>query len=137
MEWIDNSLTYEEYFDLRESVGWNNFSKEQAVEALKNNTYNVVVHEDNKAIAMGRLIGDGMYYIIVDIIVNPKYQGKGIGTKIINKILEYIDLHTPKDSRVSIQLISENGKEDFYENMGFKRIPHEGCGSGMRKVFYK
>lgn len=38
--------------------------------------------------------------------------------------------------RVSIQLIAEKGKEGFYEKMGFKKIPHENCGSGMRKVIY-
>ena len=35
------------------------------------------------------------------------------------------------------QLISEKGKEEFYIKKGFKRIPHEFCGSGMRKVIRK
>ncbi len=137
MQYKENDLTYTEYLDLRESVGWNNFCEEQAVEALKNSRYIVVVHEEDKAIGMGRLIGDGMYYTIVDIVVIPEYQGKGIGTEIINRILYYVDINAPKGARISIQLISEKGKEAFYEKMGFKKIPHEGCGSGMRKVFYK
>ena len=29
----------------------------------------------------------------------------------------------------------EKGKETFYQKMGFKLIPHDYCGSCMRKVF--
>ena len=52
-------------------------------------------------------------------------------------LLKYVDNHTPVGGRSSIQLISEKGKEPFYESLGFKRIPHEFCGSGMRKIVYK
>lgn len=31
----ENCLTYETYYMLRESVGWNNWSREQAEKALK------------------------------------------------------------------------------------------------------
>ena len=48
-------------------------------------------------------------------------------------IIEYVDKTTPVGGRSSIQLIAEKGKETFYEKMGFKIIPHEFCGSGMRK----
>lgn len=43
----------------------------------------------------------------------------------------------PFSERANIQLIADKGKESFYEKMGFKKIPHENCGSGMRKVIYK
>ena len=86
---------------------------------------------------MGRLIGDGMYYMIADIVVQPNYQKQGIGNKIVNMIIEYVDKATPIGGRSSIQLIAEKGKETFYEKMGFKIIPHEFCGSGMRKIIRK
>ena len=44
---------------------------------------------------------------------------------------------TPVGGRSSIQLIAEKGKESFYEKLGFKSIPHEFCGSAMRKVIRK
>lgn len=137
ISWIENNLSYETYYELRENVGWSNFCKEQAMVALSNSRYSVVVYDNNHAIAMGRLVGDGLYYTIVDVIVTPHYQGKKIGTCILEKILNYINTTTPSGGRVSIQLIAEKGKEDFYEKLGFKRIPHEFCGSGMRKVLYK
>ena len=86
---------------------------------------------------MGRLIGDGMYYIIADVIVEPKHQSRGIGSQIIDKLIHYVEKETPDGGRASIQLVAEKGKEEFYIRKGFKVIPHEFCGSGMRKVIRK
>lgn len=52
-------------------------------------------------------------------------------------IIKYVDDETPINGRSSIQLIAEKGKETFYQNMGFKLIPNDFCGSGMRKVIHK
>lgn len=134
MEYQENILSYENYQRLRTSVGWTNFSHAQAQAALANSLYTVTALENNEVIAMGRLIGDGQYYLIVDVIVHPDFQKQKIGTSILNMLLKYVDNHTPSGGRSSIQLISEKGKEGFYETLGFKRIPHEFCGSGMRKV---
>lgn len=113
------------------------FSKEQTQKALTNSLYTVIAVKDSQTVGMGRLIGDGMYYTIVDIVVQPDYQKQGIGNRIISMILEFVDKETPIGGRSSIQLIAEKGKELFYEKIGFKLIPHEFCGSGMRKVIRK
>lgn len=137
MNYKENTLCYEEYCKLRESVGWINFSRTQTEKSLQNSLYTVAREEDNQVVGMGRVIGDGMYYMIVDIVVQPAYQQMGIGSKILNMIIEYVDSATPDGGRCSIQLIAEKGKETFYESRGFKIIPHEFCGSGMRKVIRK
>ena len=137
MNYKENTLCYEEYCKLRESVGWINFSRTQTEKSLQNSLYTVAAEEANQVVGMGRLIGDGMYYMIVDIVVQPAYQQMGIGSKILNMIIEYVDSATPGGGRSSIQLIAEKGKETFYESRGFKIIPHEFCGSGMRKVIRK
>lgn len=137
MEYCENSLTCADYIALRESVGWNNFSKEQVLKSIQNSIFDIVAAEHGQTVAMGRLIGDGMYYLIADIIVRPEYQGKGIGSGIVDRLLAYVEANTPTGGRASVQLIAEKGKEDFYIKKGFKRIPHEFCGSGMRKVIKK
>lgn len=86
---------------------------------------------------MGRLIGDGIYYLIADVVVRPGFQGKGIGNRIVDMLLTYVDVNTPVGGRSSVQLIAERGKEEFYIKKGFKLIPHEFCGSGMRKIIKK
>ncbi|MDE6220441.1 MAG: GNAT family N-acetyltransferase, partial [Lachnospiraceae bacterium] len=91
----------------------------------------------HQTVGMGRLIGDGLYYVIVDVVVHPAFQGMGIGGKIVDMMIAYVDRETPCEGRSSVQLIAEKGKETFYEKRGFKRIPHDFCGSGMRKVILK
>lgn len=137
MKYEENVLSYENYHKLRTSVGWTNFSPAQAQTALANSLYTVTAVEKDETVAMGRLIGDGQYYMIVDVIVRPDFQKQKIGTSILNMLLQYADNHTPRGGRSSIQLIAEKGKEAFYEALGFKKIPHEFCGSGMRKVICK
>lgn len=137
MEYRENSLTYQDYISLRSSVGWNNFAKEQVSKSIENSLYSVTAVNNGETIAMGRLIGDGLYNLIVDVVVRPEFQGMGIGSKIIDMLLAYVDKATPAGGRSSVQLIAEPGKEDFYIKKGFKLIPHEFCGSGMRKVIKK
>ena len=133
----ENILTYDIYFELRKSVDWNNWSKEQADSAIKKSYYTMVAYDGNKPIGMGRVVGDGMYLTIVDIVVRPEYQGEGVGSAITKSMLDYIGNSTYEESRVSVQLISEVGKEEFYIKQGFKLIPHEFCGPALRKIIYK
>lgn len=137
MIYRENELSYKEYVSLRSSVDWMNFSEEQQKKAIQNSLYTVTVIEQEQTIAMGRLIGDGLYYLIVDVVVHPQFQGKGIGSQIIDMLLQYVDKETPVGGRSSVQLIAEKSKEDFYIKKGFKLIPHEYCGSGMRRVIRK
>lgn len=137
MQCRKNELTYEDYVSLRTSVGWNNIVEEQVATSINNAILNLTVVQKDKTIAMGRLIGDGIYYLIVDVVVRPEYQGQGIGSTIIDMLLSYVEEHTPSGGRASVQLIAEKGKEAFYINKGFKLIPHEFCGSGMRKIVRK
>lgn len=137
MEYVENMLCYKDYYNLRKCVEWSNFSAEQAQKALNNSLYTVIAVENNQTVGMGRLIGDGMYYQIVDIIVHPAYQENGVGSKIVNMLIKYVNDVTPVGGRSSIQLIAEKGEEAFYGKMGFKLIPHDFCGSGMRKIIRK
>lgn len=133
----ENQLNYETYYTLRKSVGWNNWSKEQAEKALENSYYSIVIFYNDNAIGMGRVVGDGIYFTIVDVVVRSEYQGRKIGTTIMNSILEYIEKNMCEGSRVSVQLLAEVGKEQFYIKQGFKLVPHEYCGPALRKIIYK
>ncbi len=137
MEYQENNLSYEVYCKLRESVGWLNFSEEQTRKALKKALYTVTAVENGCTVGMGRLLGDGLYYQIVDIVVDPQHQHQGIGGGIMDLLLTYVERETPVGGRSSIQLIAEKGKEGFYRPKGFKMIPHEFCGPGMRKIIRK
>ena len=126
----------ETYYDLRASVGWDNFSEEQAIKALDKRDFFILAKDGEKTVGMGSVVGDGMYCTIVDVAIKPEYQGMKIGATIINKLVEAIEKEAPKGARLSIQLIAAKGKEGFYIKQGFGAIPDENCGSALRKLIY-
>jgi len=125
-------LTAEQFNALAESVGWGQPTIKQVEIALKNSLYTACVIEGNKVIAMGRMVGDNsMSYFIKELVVVPKYQGKGIGKLLINDMLSFIKEKTPKGWKFCVELMSASGKEAFYEKFGFESRPSSSGGAGM------
>ena len=132
--YYENRLTDELINELRESVGWQTFSKEQADNAIQMTASSVVAYDDDQPIAMGRLVGDGIYYLICDVIVKPDFQKRQVGRMIMDKLLYFAKSNLKLQEKCSVQLISAYGKEEFYKKVGFKCIPNEESGYGMQLV---
>ena len=137
IKYEENTLRIEDIQKIRKAVHWSMFIENQLQQALNMTVYSIVVKDDEDVIAMGRLIGDGIYYLICDVAVIPGYQKQGIGTRIIEKIIEYVQNHLQNNERCSIQLIAAKGKEAFYESLGFARIPSDLSGHGMQMFIKK
>ena len=77
-------ISAEEYMELRKMVGWVEFPLEEA-QACIDNAYLVrCVRDEEKAIGVVRLLWDGGYIAFLsDVIVDPKYQGQGIGRTLV------------------------------------------------------
>lgn len=129
---IKNSLTPDEYNSLVSSVGWQTKNIELIARAINSSTIVKKAIVNNTTVGMGRAIGDGMSYLISDVVVDPKYQGKGIGKKIMMEILQEISNLTLSNESCSVNLISFSGKEGFYEQCGFLRTPYDYNGYGMK-----
>ena len=128
---IENSITPEEYNDLRNSVGWDSKDEKVIQDAIKNSVIVKKVIVNDKVVAMARAIGDGLYYLIVDVVVNQLYQRKGIGKILIEEIVKEVYNKTKEGQKASINLISMQGKEAFYEKCVFRKIPFDYTGYGM------
>ena len=115
-----NELNAEEFIDLWESV-WNNApSVEQTKLALDNTVFRISVFDNDRIVAMARMIGDlGLNYYIKDVVVRPEYQHKGIGRLMINELLKYIDENGIKDTEIFVELCAMPDKIPFYEKFGF------------------
>lgn len=132
---IENEIAAEEYNYLTDSVGWGIKNIDFIENAMRLSTFKKCIKESGKTIAMGRAIGDGMTYIIADVVVDPRYQGNGYGRIIMNELLMEIKNRLPKGESCSISLISTGGKESFYEKCGFKKVPYDYNGYGMKMKF--
>lgn len=127
-----NSITAEEYLELRQSVGWKSFPLEQATEGLKNSAYICCIRKDYAPIAMGRVIWDHGYVVyIADVIVRPEYQKQGFGREVMNCIMNEIRGYLKPGYKIMISLMAAKGKEGFYKKFDFIGRPNEVTGDGM------
>lgn len=123
--------TVVEYNQLREDVGWGAIADTDAVkQGIKWSLYHVTVRDGAEIIGMGRIIGDGaIIFYIQDVIIKKKYQGQGIGARIMERLMTYIG-QTAAEGAV-IGLLAAKGKEGFYEKFDFIPRPNEYFGKGM------
>ena len=124
--------TPEEFNNLTEAVDWGTRENKIIEEALKHTLYSLCVYDENKLIGYGRIIGDKTIFLYIqDIMVIPKYQGKKIGTGIMNKLIEKINEYKKVNPEIRTYLGATKGKESFYEKFGFISRPNEDLGAGM------
>lgn len=134
---IENNISAEEYNELRISVGWGVKDNDLISNAIKSSAIVKKAVVNNKTVGMARAIGDGLYYLIVDVIINKEYQGNGLGKLLIEEIIKDIYNKTKKGQKASINLISMQGKEAFYEKCGFRKVPFDYNGYGMIRIIEK
>lgn len=73
--------------ELRHSVGWN------SMEVCYNDPrlisyYHIACYDSNKLIGYVETVSNGVTdAYIQDLVVDPAYQGQGIGTELMNKII--------------------------------------------------
>ena len=134
-----NELSIDDYNNLRKSAGWREVSNRKAEIGLKNSTFTVVATVDKKPVGMARIVGDGGYFaLIVDVVVLPQWQGKGIGKNLMTRIMAYIKQNTFEKENVFVSLIAAPDRNSFYEQFGFRSCPDgDLMGTGMYQYILK
>ena len=114
-EKLDN-VPWEILTRLFEKVNWGYRSPEDIRNSFSKSAVCVFAYDNEELIGFGRTIDDGMYYaLIVDLVVNPSYQGKGIGAMVVNTIRAQLNDYK------FVTLTSAPGKDGFYKKMGWKK----------------
>ncbi|KAH8726931.1 hypothetical protein GQ44DRAFT_705024 [Phaeosphaeriaceae sp. PMI808] len=120
------------YHDLRKISGMTPPPMEAVPKALANSFGGFLAYErqhmtsetvpgpEQAAVAMGRLIGDGsLFLLLTDVAVHPEHQRKGLGKRILQALVDYIDEHAP-DAYVS--LVADTPAQKLYPLFGFKDV---------------
>ena len=123
-----------EYNILRKNVGWGEMPINVIKKSFKKTLYGISVYYNNEIIGSGRIVGDnGLCFYIQDIMVLKNYQKQGIGTKIIELIMEYINKNGVYNSYVG--LLAAKGLGKFYNKFGFIERPNDFFGPGMSQFW--
>ncbi len=105
-----------DYRRLRASVGWITPAVDDAtLQKALDLTWNVAAREDGELVGIGRLLDDGaLYATIWDMIVAPEAQRRGIGSAILERLLE-------RAARLTIvALVASPAGRPLYERYGFR-----------------
>jgi GNAT superfamily N-acetyltransferase len=103
----------EDYCRLRVSTGLNPKSAEAAAAGLPNTLFGVLILKDNQVVGDG-----GLFYQVVDILVEPAHQRRGLGKAIVGKIVEHLKQSAPAGAHVS--LIANGDAWHLYAQFGFE-----------------
>ncbi len=120
---VERVPTIKEYMALCLSVGWAEAINFDAARiALPRSLYAVVALQDDMAVGMGRIVGDGaIFFYIQDIAVHPVHQRKGVGTRIMDSLMGYIRKQAP--DKAFVGLFAAGSAKTFYAKYGFYTHP--------------
>lgn len=128
---IDRLPTAEEYLSLRASVGWRVPPAADAARALENSLFGVCAIDAGDTVAMARVIGDGSFYFYIqDLVVEPSYQGRGLGRSMVDEIERRIAEDC--SPRASLLLVARRGVSGFYRSLGYDHLSDEILGKRLR-----
>lgn len=132
IEYQENTLTADAFLAFQRQMGWPIYPRAQVEKSITNQLYAITVVDNGIVVGFGRLNGDAaLYWYVNDVFILPEYQGKGIGTQIMQRLIDYAVNNSLPGTNISLCLMSAQGKEGFYEKLGFQRRPSENEGAGM------
>jgi ribosomal protein S18 acetylase RimI-like enzyme len=109
--WIDQIIYLHNKTELKRPFS----NKEKLCRALRNRYAVITCWYRGSLVGIGSMLSDGeMYSSIFDVVVDPIFQGQGIGKEIMDKLMS-------KAPQTSVHLTSTHGNEDFYSKIGFRK----------------
>ena len=112
------NVDWQQVSNLFRTVSWSHRDPQALRRAFGRSTHvrfaRAKTESAEKIVACGRTLDDGEFYaMVVDLVVAPTFQGKGIGSKILT------DLKDESENFIFTTLISAAGKEPFYQKQGW------------------
>lgn len=127
---IETTPSAEDFCRLRKIAGLSSRPLAAAEIGLPRSCYGVHILWQGTPVGMGRIVGDGaLNFEIVDIAVDPDHQGKGLGRKIMEALVSWLNAHAFKGSYVS--LVAD--VPELYAKFGFESVRPES--EGMARVW--
>ena len=123
--------TVARFLELRAAAGMSERSREAVERGLPNSLYAVTVVEEEpgETVGMARIVGDGgSVYHICDMVVDPDHQRLGLGSRMMDALMDWIDETAPPKAYVNLMA----DVDGFYEQWGFERTAPASVGMYYR-----
>ncbi|HCQ21396.1 MAG: acetyltransferase [Aphanizomenon flos-aquae LD13] len=96
------------------------WAKERSIKdwgtAIANSEPVVSIWDRELLIGFARATSDGIYRATIwDVAIHPDYQGKGLGSKLVETVLSH-----PRMQRVERVYLMTTHQQEFYEKIGFQ-----------------
>ncbi|WP_019145194.1 GNAT family N-acetyltransferase [Aeromicrobium massiliense] len=131
-ELVRSPPTLEDYLHLRAASGLTPKSAAQGEGALLGSWRWSVVQHAGRAVAMGRVIGDGGWYFhVADMATLPEHQGRGLGRRVLADLLAQIEEAAPAGAYVT--LMADAPGRRLYASMGFVETAPESLGMRLAR----
>lgn|SRR3989338_1820687 len=122
-EQVGKEVDHLQLDSLFQAVGWKARGATKWREVLLKSSHVYSLWNHNRLVGFGRLVEDGITCMFYDIVVEPHNQGRGLGTKILNQLINQV-----KDKRyTSIGLFVDPKNPtvaSFYKKAGFSATSH-------------
>ena len=115
-----------EILSLYESVGWIAYTRAPEVleRAFSNSLITFAARDEKKLIGLIRVVGDGETILFIqDLLVSPEYQRKGVGSALLNEILDRYS-HV---RQIQLTADADPSLAAFYQSQGMRPLAEIGC----------
>lgn len=121
----------QEILSLYTSVGWTAYTDapDTLRQGFEHSLLTLAAYENGQLVGLIRTVGDGYTIVFVqDILVFPEYQRKGIGTALLQAVLDRFS-HVRQ-----MELATDDTPKTiaFYKSLGFSPMCEIGCCGFMR-----
>lgn len=108
VDWVALTRMYAE-------VGWGERRAEDVRQAFERSWCKAFAFIEGQLVGFGRVVGDGVYYgSVVDLIVSPRHQRRGIGAAILAA------LQARANASLSLSLTAAPEVQSFYQRHGWR-----------------
>ena len=114
----NDKVDVNELNDLLQTIGWGINPPKKLEESLDLSWGWITARDDfNRLIGFVQILSDGIKHVyILRLIVHKDYQGRGIGTKIMEDLMQFLG-----ENNLSPILLTKPSEEAFYSKFGLSR----------------
>ena len=113
----DAEVPWDQAAALFAAVGWGARDPDDVRAAFSRSTFKAFAFDAGELIGLGRTIDDGKFYAtIVDVVVSPAHQRRGVGRALVE------DIQKRLDGFLVVTLTAAPDVQPFYRKLGWRKL---------------